>query len=271
MKIRFKIDNQEYNSNTDNYFDISITQYFNEIQPNSFNVDKAKANPFRMGDFVGDTNQGSSCNFDELTITPHCNGTHTECIGHILNTRDRITDNLTDILVPAYLISCEITSGSETEEVYLPELTKNDKVITRQTLYKLIGNLDLQDKALIIRTLPNNSNKLTQDYAENENIFFTNAAMHLIYDKKVKHLLIDQSSIDKANDEGMLSNHRIFWNVGLNQKNKQRDIEHNKTITEFIYVDDKIKDGLYLLNLQIAPFGLDASPSRPILFVITDE
>ncbi len=269
MKIQFIIDNKEYNVDTDKYYDLSITQNFNENQPNSFNVSKAKAIPYRIGDFVGDTNQGSSCNFDNLNITPHCNGTHTECIGHILNTRDKITDNLKDILVPAYLISCEVTVANETEEGYLPELAENDKVITHKTLYELIDNLNLKDKALIIRTMPNSANKLTQDYSKNENIFFTNSAMHLIYDKQVKHLLIDQSSIDKANDKGLLSNHRIFWNVELDSKNKQKNSEHQKTITEFIYVDDEIKDGVYLLNLQIAPFGLDASPSRPILFALT--
>jgi hypothetical protein len=35
-----------------------------------------------------------------------------------------------------------------------------------------------------------------------------------------------------------------------------------------IFVDDAVKDGSYLLNLQIAPFENDASPSKPILFAI---
>jgi hypothetical protein len=35
-----------------------------------------------------------------------------------------------------------------------------------------------------------------------------------------------------------------------------------------IYVPDEISDGEYLLNLQIAPFVSDASPSRPVLFKI---
>jgi hypothetical protein len=35
-----------------------------------------------------------------------------------------------------------------------------------------------------------------------------------------------------------------------------------------IYVPDAVKDGMYLLNLQIAPFTADASPSRPVIFKI---
>jgi arylformamidase len=69
-------------------------------------------------------------------------------------------------------------------------------------------------------------------------------------------------------DEGKLANHRIFWNVeqGSFEINPQTYL--NNTVTEMIYVSDKIADGTYLLNLQIAPFVADASPSRPILFEI---
>ena len=39
-------------------------------------------------------------------------------------------------------------------------------------------------------------------------------------------------------------------------------------ITEMIFVNDKVQDGSYLLNLQIASFENDASPSKPIIFEI---
>ena len=39
-----------------------------------------------------------------------------------------------------------------------------------------------------------------------------------------------------------------------------------KTITELIFVDSQIEDGQYILELQVAPFENDASPSRPILY-----
>jgi hypothetical protein len=35
-----------------------------------------------------------------------------------------------------------------------------------------------------------------------------------------------------------------------------------------IYVEDAISDGSYILNLQIASFENDASPSKPILYKI---
>ncbi len=44
----------------------------------------------------------------------------------------------------------------------------------------------------------------------------------------------------------------------------------NATITEMIYVSDEVEDGDYILNLQIASFENDASPSKPVLYKILD-
>jgi hypothetical protein len=41
------------------------------------------------------------------------------------------------------------------------------------------------------------------------------------------------------------------------------------TITEFIFVPNAIVDGTYFLNLMVAPFENDASPSKPVLFEVT--
>jgi hypothetical protein len=62
----------------------------------------------------------------------------------------------------------------------------------------------------------------------------------------------------------------VFWNVkkGMHEINENSNLY--KTITEMIYVEDTIKDGNYMLNLQIASFVSDASPSRPILMEITE-
>jgi arylformamidase len=38
-----------------------------------------------------------------------------------------------------------------------------------------------------------------------------------------------------------------------------------------IYVENKIVDGIYFLNLQIPNFFLDAAPSRPILFRVKKQ
>ena len=82
-------------------------------------------------------------------------------------------------------------------------------------------------------------------------------------------MLIDLPSVDKEHDEGKLLAHKAFWNVkDVNVLNE--DARMNCTITELIYVPEIVKDGSYILNLQIAPFENDASPSKPVLYKITD-
>jgi len=43
------------------------------------------------------------------------------------------------------------------------------------------------------------------------------------------------------------------------------------TITELIFVPNSVKDGKYILNILIAPFENDASPSKPILYKLYDK
>jgi hypothetical protein len=73
--------------------------------------------------------------------------------------------------------------------------------------------------------------------------------------------LIDLPSVDKEQDEGKLLSHNAFWNTS-------GKLRLDATITELIYVENTIEDGSYFLNLQIAPFENDASPSKPILYKI---
>ena len=74
-------------------------------------------------------------------------------------------------------------------------------------------------------------------------------------------MIIDLPSVDKEQDDGLLSFHHKFWNI-------PNDPIMDRTITELAYIPNSVLDGSYLLNLQIAPFENDASPSRPILYKI---
>ena len=74
-------------------------------------------------------------------------------------------------------------------------------------------------------------------------------------------------SVDREEDEGKLLSHKAFWNV-KDVNNLNEGARMSCTITEMIYVHDTITDGSYFLNLQIASFENDASPSKPILYSI---
>jgi hypothetical protein len=71
-------------------------------------------------------------------------------------------------------------------------------------------------------------------------------------------------SIDRLDDEGKLTNHRLFWDVPRGSTNVERPSA--KTVTELVYVPDAVPDGSYVLNLQVAAFTADAAPSGPVLY-----
>jgi kynurenine formamidase len=241
--------------------DISIPLRFNGPQPNAYGVERAKSEPVRAGSLVGDTRQGGSVNFETYTFIPHCNGTHTECVGHITDERISVRDRLKDVIFPALLVSLE------------PELSGKEKILTRDSLINAgvkpsaaAGGPDAGPAALIVRTLPNDVLKLTAEYGDrNVPPYFSADAMRLIVEAGFTHLVCDLPSIDRIFDDGKLVNHRIFWGVDAGSREISETTRINSTITELAYIPNEVPDGEYLLNLQIAPFDSDCAPSRPML------
>jgi kynurenine formamidase len=266
MIFEVEINNEIYELNTKTYHDISIPLNFNEEQPNTYNIKKASSHAFEeKGGFIGDTRKGGSCNFEVLNLIPHCNGTHTECLGHITNQRISVHQQLKDIFIAATLIT--VSPSKNSNDSYKPRLEKDDLVISKKSIEGALQNKsDDFLKALIIRTSPNSEDKKRRDYIKDEPPFFSLEAMRYIVEKGVEHLLVDMPSVDRAFDDGQLNTHHIFWNLKENSHEVDDQCEMNKTITEMIYVSDTVTDGTYMLNLQIAPFVSDATPSRPILF-----
>ena len=262
-KISFKTIDFEVNFSKGN--DISIPINFNGEQPNTYGVDIATSKPYQDGQFIGDTRKGGPCNFETYSFTPHCNGTHTECIGHITNERVSVLTSLDQEMIPATLVS--VTPRNTTEN-YNPDLNKEDLVITKEDL-----ELQLKDmnpaflQALIVRTIPNLENKKSRDYMKVSPAFFSIDAMQYIVSLGVVHLLVDTPSVDRLLDDGHLSAHNIFWETKGKEFNPNTQ---NKTITEMIFVPSSLEEGPYLLNLQIPAFISDAAPSRPIIYKINE-
>jgi len=278
MIFSVQINNQNYKINSESPIGISIPLDFGGAQPNAFDVKNAASKPYNTENLIGDTRRGGSCNFEQITFIPHCNGTHTESIGHITNKRIFVHDCLKDAFIFSTLITVETENAPETNETYAIDLNENDCLITRKAIENALQNLENpksniqnpKSAGLIIRTLPNDESKKSRRYMENLPPFFSTEAIKFIVEKNVKHLLVDMPSIDKTLDEGKLSNHRIFWNVEPESFELSERSLTNNTITEMIFVPEFVEDGVYLLNLQIAAFQSDASPSRPILFKIFD-
>jgi arylformamidase len=269
MNLQLKIGKNTWQVNTDLPIDISIPLLFNGPQPNTYDVDSASSKAVEAGDFIGDTRRGGSCNFEEYKFIPHCNGTHTECIGHITDERISVSTTLRDAFVPSALITVAPVKANETDDKYNPAKADEDFLITRESIEKALAKTDSEFlKALVIRTLPNDDSKKTRRYLQSHPPFFSVDAIRYISSLGVDHLLVDIPSVDRTFDEGKLTVHHIYWNVpeGTNHADEK---EHSiRTITEMIYVPDSVCDGDYLLNLQIPNFMADAAPSRPLLYRI---
>ena len=265
MKGIFEIGNTKCQVDFSKGNDISIPLNFNGEQPNTYGVDIASSAPYKDGKFIGDTRKGGPCNFETYSFTPHCNGTHTECIGHITDERIDILSSLNDEMIPSTLVS---VTPKNTNENYTPDLNTEDLVITKEDLELQLKGVNPEFlKGVIIRTSPNSENKKSRDYMKETPSFFSIEAMEYLVSLGIQHLLVDTPSVDRLFDDGHLSAHNIFWET----KGKAFNLNtQNKTITEMIFAPDYLEDGAYLLNLQIPAFVSDAAPSRPILYRINE-
>lgn len=203
--------------------------------------------PVNDGSFIGKVTEGASVNFNTINFNPHAHTTHTECVGHITREFQSINETLKKFFFTAKLIS--IT----------PEKWLEDLEITENSIQKQLKKGEAE--ALIIRTLPNYSEKRSKKYSHTNWPFLTQNAATYIRECGIQHLLIDLPSIDKEKDDGKLLAHKAFWNFPKNTR-------LGATITELIYVPNTLPDGEYILNLQIASFENDATPSKPLLFKI---
>lgn len=179
---------------------------------------------------------------------------------------------LQDSFALATVISILPEKAAETAETeyYTPALAPTDLLITKSALQATTIVTPFQ-QALIIRTLPNERSKCSRDYMQQHPPFFTHEAMQYIVELGVKHLVVDMPSVDRLFDEGMLSNHHIYWDIPQGTHTPVATTRMEATITEFAFIPDELPDGQYLLELQIAAFESDAAPSRPMLWRIVQS
>lgn len=247
--------------------DISIALDFDGLQPSFYDADPATARPMHSGKFIGDTRLGGSCNAEHVDLVAHCNGTHTECVGHITHERVSVHRRATGPLYPCRLISVAPVGARETDEHAGPFAEKTDRLVTRAAIESACADSDGL-AALAIRTLPNDAAKRTRVYKAPETPYFTVEAMNWIVAAGIDHLLVDLPSVDRLIDDGRMTTHRIFWGMKPGSRSVDDAARPHATITELIYAPDEAADGLYLLALQVAPFISDAAPSRPLLHAV---
>ncbi len=234
---------------------IDISVPLDEKSTTAWYVDQAEIAPVRGEGFVGKIAEGGNVNFNNITFNPHGHGTHTECLGHITPEFHSVNDTLKKFHFEALLITVQPEKYKGEEEEWKKS---TDLVITKAELIKQIAESNIGE-ALIIRSLPNSSEKLTKNWSNTNWAYLTEEAAAYIAELGIRHLLIDLPSVDREFDGGLLLAHKAFWNYPT-------EARLDATITEMIFVPKDIDDGVYFLNLQIASFENDASPSKPVLF-----
>lgn len=252
MKAKISIDHIVYNYDTEKPLDISIPLREGKENVNAWYVDPVKIEPVMTDQFIGSVKLGGAVNFNDIAFNPHGNGTHTECVGHISKEFYSINQCLKTFHFSAKLISIQ------------PKDKGEDQVIVKEDVEKAWSQFPEKAKAVVIRTLPNPNSKINQQYSNTNPPYLEVEVIDFLLEEGVEHLLIDLPSVDREFDGGVLAAHHRFWNYPAKPQT-------HRTITELIYAADSIQDGFYLLNLQLASFENDASPSKPILYALEPE
>ena len=245
--------NTEQFIETNEPLDISVALRSNESNVRAWYVNPPQFEPVRANGFLGSVKEGGAVNFRDVYFNPHGHGTHTECLGHITEEVYSVNQVVKSFFCKAQVVTMEPVKMDYTGS------GEQDLVLTKSQFEAI--QWDQSVEAIIIRTLPNDATKNSRNYSSTNPPFLALDTIEIVNKLAIKHLLIDTPSVDRESDEGALAFHHAYWGVP-NSPNFER------TITELIYVPSEIEDGVYLMDLQVAPFENDAAPSRPVLYKV---
>ncbi len=250
MIAEIKTSNRKYRIDLGKPLDISIPLRGDGSNLRAWGKNPPQIEPYKKDSTVFSVAEGAPVNFNDITFNPHAHGTHTESVGHINKNVQSVNKTLLRYFYLAELVTIA------------PEKYQDDFVISKKQLKYALGNK--KREALIIRTLPNLTEKMDRVYTGTNPPYLLEQTAQFISERNIEHLLVDLPSVDRESDNGALLAHKAFWNTAAKTR-------LSATITELIFVPNKIKDGTYVLNLQMAPFENDASPSRPVLYQILND
>ena len=270
MQARLTIEGREVAVDLSRPADLAIALDFSAPQPRHFGAPTASSRPYETPGlaFCGSVERGGSCNCELITLIPHCNGTHTECAGHLTRERLDAWRVVPAGLLPAVLLSViPEAPGAESSD---PVPQAGDRLITRRALEQAWPQrVPFVPRAVVIRTLPNGPEKRTRDYTGQTPPYLSQEAAQLLVSRGVLHLLVDVPSIDRARDEGRLTAHRVFFGLPPRAVQLAAATRASATVTELAFIPDSVADGAYLLELQVPALGGDAVPSRPLLYAVS--
>jgi arylformamidase len=267
LKARIQLAGSEAQVDLSRPIEIAIDLHFSADQPRHFGAPAAATYPLAVPGFSGSVAQGASCNCNVITLIPHCNGTHTESVGHLTAEPLDAHRQVPPGLVPALLMSIEPVDTRSTVETTEPAPQPGDKLIARSALERGWPRmLPFQPRAMVIRSLPNDTDKIHRDYTGTTPPYLSREAAEFLVTRGIEHLVVDLPSIDRSHDEGRLTAHRVFFGLPRGARALPLAGRPQATVTELAYIPTAVADGAYLLEIQVPAIGGDAVPSRPLLY-----
>lgn len=268
MHARIAVGGREVRVDLAQPVDLAVPLDFAGEQPRHFGAPRASARPLQIGGFSGAVARGASCNCEVISLIPHCNGTHTECVGHLTLEPVDAFRVAPAGLTAALLVTVTPESAGSALEGSDPPPRAADRLITRRLLERHWGRAPFEARALIIRTLPNPPAKSLRAEGGASPPYLSAEAAQLLVERGILHLVVDLPSIDREHDDGRLTAHRIFFGLPPGVTALAGASRPDATITEFAYVPAALADGAYLLELQVPALSGDAVPSRPLLYAL---
>jgi kynurenine formamidase len=267
MQAELTYGGQKVRAALDRGVSLAIAVEFGAAGPRHFGVGAPESRPFAVGNFSGSVATGASANCSTVTLTPHCQMTHTESVAHLTREPGDAWRVVPRGLLPAVVVSVVPEPASESSESTDPQPWATDSLITKRRLRAAWPMTRMVEPlAVIVRTLPNDGGKRTRDYSGAVPPYLTREAVQWLVEKRIEHLVLDVPSVDRTHDEGHLVGHRLFFGSPPGSTARGDAARSRATITELAFVPDEVPDGPCILSLAVPAIGGDAVPSQPIVY-----
>ena len=237
---------------------------FNQPHPTHFGAPAAASAPFCTEGFEGSVARGASCNCHRITLVPHCNGTHTESAGHLTTSHVPLHRILPVEPLQAMLVTVTPVEARATNEDTLPAPQAGDRLITRERLLAALDGYTMsRPAALLLRT--------GTTWSDQAPPFLSRQFAAELVSMGVMHLVTDLPSVDRLQDQGLLTAHRVFFGLPAASTRLEDAARPEATITELATFPAQLRDGPCAVQIQVPAWSGDAVPSRPLYLPLVNQ
>jgi len=113
---------------------LAIAVEFGAPGPRHFGVGAPASRPFSIGNFSGSVATGASANCSTITLTPHCQMTHTESVAHLTREGGDAWRVVPRGPMPAVVVSVVPEQARESNETTDPQPFATDTLISKRRL-----------------------------------------------------------------------------------------------------------------------------------------